>query len=352
VVYGSNATDEMSDVFLQVIPVDATQYAVLDEHQRRAELRSKIVGYRKTLELYPTDRWSLEGLASCYVADARPAEAIELLKDQTALVRDSSQAKIVLAMASLAKGDASSAEALLRQAITVEDQPPMAWLGLGRVLVAKENFEEAETSLRRALEISPNLTVARLDLVDLLIRQNRTADAIAMAQTAVEVAPDEHAPLLKQANLYAQQKNYTASLASFAAARKLAPFLYSPESSLAIACYQIGDERTASRLLAEAVAQDGDDPVPRFFLGQIARRNSEWPDARKNLQLAMELQVPRTWPASHVRQFRKLVYTEQLELAQQVQDQEFARRVLKSWSEFEPDNAVVRKMLADFGTRP
>ena len=51
VVYGSNANDEMSDVFLQVIPVDELQYAVLEEHQRRAELRSKIIGYRKTLEV-------------------------------------------------------------------------------------------------------------------------------------------------------------------------------------------------------------------------------------------------------------------------------------------------------------
>jgi len=45
-----------------------------------------------------------------------------------------------------------------------------------------------------------------------------------------------------------------------------------------------------------------------------------------------------------------LVYTEQLELAQDLQYREFARRVLGAWIEFEPDNAAVRKMLTDLGT--
>jgi tetratricopeptide (TPR) repeat protein len=348
-VYGSNISDEMSDVFLQVTPVEADQYAVLDEDAQQTELRSKIVGYSKTLELYPSDMWSLEGLASCYIANHQPADAVQLLKSKSKLLEDSTQALTILGMAELASGDITSAEALLRRAIHADRRLPVAWAGAGQFFAKQEKFDSAEAAYRRALELAPAMTVARLDLIDLLIRRERIAEAAAEAQKAINLAPDEYLPLLKQANIYARQRNYPASLASFAEARKKAPFVYSPQSSLAIACYELGDELTANRLLNEAVTLDANDPVPRFFLGQIARRNSSWAEAAKNLQLALELPVPRTWPASHVRQFLKLIYTEQLLLAQQLQDDDFARSVLHNWMRFEPDNAAVRTMLGQIG---
>src|SRR6185369_7287787 len=103
----------------------------------------------------------------------------------------------------------------------------------------------------------------------------------------------------------------------------------------------------ASRLLAEAVARDAKDPVPRFFLGQIARRNSAWEDARKNLQLAVDLPTPHTWPAGHVHQFMKLAYAEQFQLAQQLQDAALARNTLTALIKLEPDNAAIRKLRDD-----
>jgi hypothetical protein len=344
VVYGSNANDEMSDVYLQVTPVDPTQYAILEEHQKQAELQSKILGYGKTLELYPADMWSLEGLASCDVAAQQPAKAIQILTQHSQLLKVSPQATIILGMAYLATGDAPKAEALLRVALTKDDQLSLACLGLGQSLVAQQKPKPAEKELRRAIKLAPHLTVARLDLTDLLAADHRLDEAIAVAQATVEQAPDEHLPLLKLANLYAQQRKYDASLASFAAAQKLAPFVYSPQASLAIACYQLGDEETANRLLAEAVARDAKDPVPRFFLGQIARRNSAWADARKNLQLAVELPIPHTWPASHVHQFIKLAYTEQFQLAQQLQDAALTRSTLTALIKLEPENAAIRKL--------
>jgi tetratricopeptide (TPR) repeat protein len=350
VVYGSNANDEMSDVYLQVTPVDAAQYAVLEEHQKRAELHSKLIGYAKTLELYPNDLWSVEGLASCYVAAQQPAEAIRLLDQQPKSLKESPEASIILGMAYLATNDAPKAETFLRRALNTDRNLPYAWLGLAQTLVAQQKPKLAEAALRRAMQLAPHLTVARLDLVDLLVTDHRLDEAVGVAQSTVELAPDEHLPLLKLGNLYTQQRKYDASLASFAAARKLAPFVYSPQSSLAIACYQLGDEVAASRLLAEAVANDAKDPVPRFFLGQIARRNSAWAEAKRNLQLAADLPIPRTWPASHMHQFVKLLYTEQLQLAQQLQDAKLARTVLTAWMKLEPENGEIRKLSDQLNT--
>jgi tetratricopeptide (TPR) repeat protein len=347
VVYGSNADDEMSDVFLQVTPADPAQYAVLEEHQKEAELRSKIVGYTKTLELHPADAWSVEGLASCHIANHEPKQAIALLERERQLLADSPQAAVIAGMAHLAAGESPEAEAMLRQSLQKDDQLPIAWVGLGQSLAAQNKAKPAEEALRRAALLAPHLTVARLDLIDLLVSQERLDEAAAEAQQAIDVAPDEHLPLLKLAEICARQKKYDASLAAFAAAGKIAPFVYSPQSSLAIACYQLGDEESANRLLNEAIALDGRDPVPRLFRGQIARRNSAWSAARQELQRALDLPLPRSWPASHVRQFLKLVYTEQLLLAQQRDDKPLARQALRAWLELEPANAAVRKLLTE-----
>jgi tetratricopeptide (TPR) repeat protein len=299
------------------------------------------------LELHPDDSWSVEGLASSYVANREPAKAIELLNSRRRVLVESPQAMNILAAALLAAGDAQAAERLLRQTLARDDRDPIAWLGLGQALVAQKQAQPAEEALGKALANAPDLMVARLDLIDLLVNQGRLDEAASAARAAADLWPDEYQPQMKLADVLAREKKYDASLAAFSQARKIAPFVFSPQSSLAIACYQLGDEQTAVRLLREAVAVDERDPVPRCFLGQIARRNSAWSDARKNLQLALELPIPRTWPASHVGQFLKLVYTEQLLLAEQLQDAELARTTLQAWAKLEPDNVGVRKMLAE-----
>ncbi len=347
VVYGSNADDEMSDVFLQVTPADPLQHAVLEEHQSQAELHSKIVGYQKTLQLHPGDRWSIEGLASCYLANHQPQLAITLLTARPQSLAESPQAQVVAGMAQVAAGDGAAAEAMFRQALATDDQLALAWLGLAQSQVAQQNDRQAEPSLRRAIDLAPHLTVARLDLIDLFVRHDRLDDALAAARAAVDAAPDEHLPLLKLADVFARRRNYAASLTTFAAARQLAPFVYSPPCSLAIVCYQLGDEKSAARFLTESITLDTADPAPYCFLGQIARRDANLPAARRHLQQALDLPLPRTWPASHVRQFLKLVYTEQLQLAQQLQDKPLALGALRAWVKLEPDNAAVAKLLGD-----
>lgn len=345
VVYGSNADDEMADVYLQVTPVDPEQRAMLIEHHDKYDLQAKLVGYRKTLELYPEDPWSREALASCHLGVGEPREAIELLESQPKA--ESPPATVILGMAHLAAGDAEAAESDLRQALAQDDKLPLAWLGLGQALVASGQRVEAENAFRRVVEFAPRLTVARLDLADLLVVQDRWEAAIEQCETAMQFAPTEHQPHLKLANIYAQQQRYEESLKQFQAARELAPFVYSPQASLAIACYQFGDETKADQLLREAVKENSEDPVPHCFLGQIARRNGETPRACEELQRAVELPVPRTWPASHVRQFLTLVYTEQLQLAQELEDAEFARRVATVWLKLEPENTGLQQLLRD-----
>jgi tetratricopeptide (TPR) repeat protein len=344
VVYGSNAEDEMSDVYLQVTPVDPAQRAVLAEHFNQAELDSKINGYLKSLELHPDDPWSIEALASCYIAKRQPAEAVRQLESKPELLRTSIQAKVILAMAQLAQPNLAAAEVTFRDVLARQQQDAVAWLGLGQTLAAKGEVEAAQAALRRSIELAPRLIVARLDLADLLTADMRLEEAIQVCEIAIQVAPSDHRPQLKLANLLAQQKKYDESLEHFAAARKLAPFMYEPKASLAIACYQLGDEQTATRLLDEALVNDPDDPVAHCFVGQIARRNEQLAEARDHLRRATELPTPSSWPASHLHQFLTLVFTEQLQLANQLQDESLAKQALEKLIELNPANSQLRAL--------
>lgn len=345
VVYGSNADDEMADVYLQVIAVEPDQSAVLAEHYGEYELNSKIVGYRRSLELHPDDSWSREALASCYLAQGKPALATEILNERPELLAESLQAHVILAMAKLAGGDSLAAVDDFYAILQTDDQMAATWVGFGQVLMKAEKIAAAEDAFRTALEIAPRLTIARLDLVDLLIAQEKFDEAIAECQLAIQYDDTSHQSHLKLADIYARQRRYDESLEQFAMARKLAPYVYSPEASLAVACYQNGDEEKANKLLSSALKANPRDPVPHCFAGQIARRNRDWPAAGDHFEQARHLPIPATWPASHVRQFLTLIYTEQLQLAQETEDIELLRSTASAWLKLEPKNGAIRKLL-------
>jgi hypothetical protein len=80
-------------------------------------------------------------------------------------------------------------------------------------------------------------------------------------------------------------------------------------------------------------------------VGQIARRNEEWPEARDHLERASDLPTPHAWPASHRHQFLTLVYTEQLQLADQLQDESMAKHALEKLLKLNPANEQLRALL-------
>ena len=343
-VYGSNADDEMADVYVQATPVRADQRAVLMEDYGLRELRSKVVGYRKTLEFHPQDPWARESLGSCYVALGKPRKAIEILDKQLQLTPNALHSLVVLGMSHQALGEHERAEEHLRQALVVDPDYPVAWLGLGQALAAQLKNEEAEASIRRAIELAPAMIVAHLDLADLLIGRGELEEAAAVCLVACEFSPEEPKPYLKLASIRARQHRYEEGLELFNSARVYAPYTYSPQSALAIECYQLGDEEHSRMLLAQAQQQTPDDPVPELFLGQIARRDGQLEASRNHLKRASTLPLPDTWPASHRRQFLVLLHTERFELAQQLEDFTLARNAISSWLKLEPDNSSLQKV--------
>lgn len=313
-VYGSNAADEMQDVYLQVTTVRADERAALLEDFQHRETQSKLIGYGKTLEAYPQDPWAREGLAASYLALGQPQEAIRLLEERLKLGPTAIHSSAILGMANLAGGDAARAEELQRQVIEKDAAYPFAWLGLGRALAAQQRLEEADEAFRRAIELAPGLTEAQLERANLLLKQGKLEEAATACEAAIASAPDSPNALLKLAEIRCRQANYDGGLRLLELAQRLAPYTHPPKVLLAVYCFQNGENDQAHKLLNEAHAAQPDHPVPALFLGQLARKDGRLEDARRFLEQAATLRIPDNWPASHRKRFVMLLELERSQL--------------------------------------
>jgi tetratricopeptide (TPR) repeat protein len=348
VVYGSNVTDEMADVYLQVTAAIADQRAVLMEDYKTYELKSQAIGYRKSLDLYPDNPWSKEGLATCYVGLENPNEAIAVLQSRLESGPSEVFPLVSLGMALLAKGEIPAAEERFRKAIRMDDQYPLAWFGLGKTLAAQKQAEPAEQAFRRATELAPGMVDAELNLAELLVRRGRAEDAIQVCQNAIASSPDTASIYVKLGEIAAMRRDYTASLNYFQTARTLAPYTHPAKVLLAISCIANGEIDRGQKLLGEAREESPEHPMSALLLGQLASRDQQWTKAREYLAAAVALPLPENWPGSHKKRFLVLLHSERAKVGDQLQDLSLKRDALTQWLKCDPENSQLRKMFDAF----
>jgi tetratricopeptide (TPR) repeat protein len=348
VVHGSNADDEMADVYLQVTAVQPDQRAVLKEDYTQYELRSQLVGFRKTLEARPNDPWSQEGLAACHFGLGQPAEAIRVLEKRLAGGANDVFPLVSLGLARGAVGDFARAEEHHRRALERDGDYPLAWLGLGKALVGQNKGDAAEKAIRRAIAIAPGLTDAHNNLAEILVRRGQLDEAADACSAAIESSPDNAPAYLKLAEIRARQKRFDDSLQVLRTAHGIAPYIHPPKVLLAVYCFQNNEADRAGRLLQEARDELPSHPVPELFLGQVARQGQQWETARRHLAAAHSLPLPENWPDSHKRRFVVLLQTERLHVAQHFQDATMALDALSKWLEAEPGNKQARQLYDRF----
>ncbi len=277
--YGSNITDEMADTYLQVTTVRADQREVLMEDYKKYDQRSQIVGFRKSLELDPSNTWSQEALATFYVGQGEPARAVSILEKRLDTGPVDVFPVVSLGMALLAVGDPVRAEVQLRKAASMDDKYPLAWLGLAKALVAQKKYDPAEEAFRKAGALAPGLLEAHLTLADLLIRKGKLDEAAQVCTAALSDSPDTASIYLKLGEISAKQLKYDESLEYCKKARETAPYTHPAKVLLAVFANTNGDTDRAVKLLLEARAESPQHPVAPLILGQLAMRKQQDPEA-------------------------------------------------------------------------
>ena len=170
VTYGEHTTDEMAELWLQVVTRNAADRARLARAARERIVREQIVGVEKRLESDP-DNAALHDDVALLHAEAGHLDRTAEHFAQTVRVRpESAAARYNLGNALFRQGRRAEAIESLKGALALDPGYALAHDGLGVALHAEGKLVEATEHYRRAVQLEPGNVDARMHLA-LALRQ-------------------------------------------------------------------------------------------------------------------------------------------------------------------------------------
>ena len=164
VTYGQHTTDEMAELWLQVVTRNPADRARLVRAARERVVREEIVGVEKRLELDP-DNAALHDDVAMLHAEAGHLDRTSDHFAQTVRVRpESAAAHYNLGNALFRQGRRAEAVEHMKRALAIDPGYALAHDGLGVALYSEGRLGEAIEHYRRAVELDPRNADARAHL--------------------------------------------------------------------------------------------------------------------------------------------------------------------------------------------
>ena len=191
VVWGQNTTDEMGDLWIQVVPETASDLAELNKDFRRKAHAEDLAAYTKVLRADPTNPLRHDAVASLYFEGGRIDDAISQYRQSLALNPDSPSTHYNLGIALALRGARGDAITEFREAIRLDPEYSQAHNNLGATLQVVGQFDEAIEHYRRAVSIQPDNIDARLNLAQVLSSLGQTTEAAKQFSTVLGLQADQ-----------------------------------------------------------------------------------------------------------------------------------------------------------------
>lgn len=188
--YGPESSDEMGDLWLQVLPLSEKDRPVLARDVARKELASRIEFWRWRLESDPGDADALQGLGFVLHSLGRLDEAVDHYRRALESRPGQALTHYNLALALESRGDVQEAVRHYRETIRRQPGHADAHNNLGRALLGLGRSAEAERHWRRALEADPRHALAHNNLGNLLRTRGREREAIDHLEEAIALRRD------------------------------------------------------------------------------------------------------------------------------------------------------------------
>jgi Tfp pilus assembly protein PilF len=189
VIWGQNTTDEMGDLWVQVIPRDAADAAVLTADFRRKALSDDLAAYTKLLHDDPENPLRHDALAALYLDDGRYDDAIAELRNSLRLNHESAATHYNLGFALSARGRRNEALAEFREALRLDPDYAQAHNNLGAVLQVLGQPDLALVHYWRAVSLRPDNIDARTNLAQLLSSRGQASEAADQFGAALALRP-------------------------------------------------------------------------------------------------------------------------------------------------------------------
>jgi Flp pilus assembly protein TadD len=220
---GPRSTDEMGQLWIEVVPRRAEDAAVLNADFVRRQQLAGIAKAELDVRLEPQSAAPRNALATRYLQAGRVADARTQLEEALRLDSRHAEAHSNLGVVLQAQGRLAEGMQHLRTAVQLKPKDDAVHFNLGGGLLAIGQPEAAMREFRTAIALNPENADAHFNLGVLLGPRNQLDDAITHLRRAVEINPlnaDAHHNL---AVAYGLQRRIDEGIAAAEAAVRLKP---------------------------------------------------------------------------------------------------------------------------------
>ncbi|MCC6235176.1 MAG: tetratricopeptide repeat protein [Verrucomicrobiales bacterium] len=189
--YGPNTTDEMAELWMQLLPTSPTDAAAFRKAAFDRGLRDVNWVNRERLRINPRDAAAHVNLGRVLLAQRRPADATKEFEEAARLDPQLDEAHYFLGLTHrLANRPAQAIEAFTR-AVEINPDHARAHGNLGLVLLDAQQLEKAGLHLSQAARLDPRDALALAKLGALRVLQGQPAEAIPLLERALSLDPSD-----------------------------------------------------------------------------------------------------------------------------------------------------------------
>jgi tetratricopeptide (TPR) repeat protein len=191
VFFGSETTDEMGELLVQVLTKNLEDTARLRAQVARKNLLTDVAGEEKRIADVPADFETHNALGVAYVQLGRVPEALDQFRTSLALAPNHAQSAYNIGVIAMGEKRVSDAIASFELALQARPDYAEAHNNLGAALESTGRGEDAERQYRAALSARPSHAAAHNNLGRLLLARGNVAEAIPHFRSALLSRPDD-----------------------------------------------------------------------------------------------------------------------------------------------------------------
>ena len=195
VVWGQNTTDEMGDLWIQVVPRSNVDYAILTADINQKTRTEDLAAFTKVMQSDPKNPLRHDAVAVLNLQLGRIAEAEAEYRESLRLNPDSAPTHYNMGLVFSAQGKYQQAAAEFQNAIGLDPTHAGAHNNLGAMFHAFGRFDDAAAEYRRAIALKPENGEAHNNLARLLTSQRLFVEAVGEFEQALRLNPDAVSPL-------------------------------------------------------------------------------------------------------------------------------------------------------------
>ena len=224
IVYGPNSSDEMGDLWLQVLPRSAADAATLIRDVASHEIAVNVAGAEALVSRVPASARNRAFLGSSYMQAGRTRDAIPHLEEAVRLDPKNASAHNYLGGALLETGRTTEAISHFRRAVDLTPLDERMALNLGYALNTAGRPAEAAAAFRQALARNPDFADAHENLGLYLLSTGEIGDALVHLGTSAKLNPTSPDALTNYAAALATAGRHDEALATVRRARAIDPW--------------------------------------------------------------------------------------------------------------------------------